>query len=208
MATTPRVPPPRRPRPDVLALVGQILWDLRKQMMAAEKLEENLSGLFYGICDAVGIEPRAKMGRVNLERAAQPAKPAAPRPVVWLALARTARRDDGSLLVVVKGREPFLLKPHLGALFLALAEDTGSSTDEGVSFKTLDDLSRRVSKHTERPCLSAATVNKYVARLRKELVRRGIDGRVIQVSRRLGRRLALRKAPFRWSGSPPDGGIV
>jgi hypothetical protein len=117
---------------------------------------------------------------------------------------RAAPRTDGSVFVVVKRRRPFVLKPHLGAVFLALAEDPGTSTDEGVGFKTLDDLSRRIAKQPQRPCLSAATINKYVARLRKELVRRGIDDGVIQVSRRLGRRLALRKAPRRW-GSPTPG---
>ncbi len=193
---------------DVLALIGDLLWSLRKQMIFAGKLEEGLSGLYYSACDALGVEPGSRGWRPGEGFVRPSVPPAQPRPVAWLALKRTTRRADGSVRVAVKGRRAFVLKPHLAAVFLALAEDTGTSTDEGVGFKTLDDLSRRVAKQTARPCLSSATINKYVARLRKELVRRGIDARVVQVSRRFGRRLALRKKPPSWGGPPPSDGAT
>jgi hypothetical protein len=208
MVISPPVSRQQRKGPDLLALLGEVLWSLRKQMIVAGKLEEDLSGLFYSTCDALGVEPgtRGWPSVAGGGTAHPPGLPAPPRPVAWLALVRTARRTDGSVVVALKGRRPFVLKPHLGAVFLALAEDTGTSTDEGVGFKTLDDLARRIAKQTARPCLSSATINKYVARLRKELVHRGVHDGAIQVSRRLGRRLALRKTPPRWSSPTPNPG--
>lgn len=55
------------------ALLGNILWDLRKQMMVVEKLEEAPSGLFFASCDALGVEPgphlrHARLGGVSASR--------------------------------------------------------------------------------------------------------------------------------------------
>jgi hypothetical protein len=123
---------------------------------------------------------------------------AAIEPIVWIAKLKTEQRPDGSLVVFVNNRRPFKLQPHLGALLLALAEDTGLSDDEGVAFKTVGDLAIRMSKRLGTRRLSGDTVNKYVCKLRKELCRRaGLEADVIQTNRRLGRRLAVKRAvPF------------
>ena len=88
-----------------------------------------------------------------------------------------------------------MLKPHLGGLFLALAEDTGVSDDEGVGFKSLDDLAVRAAKHTGGRVLPVASINKYIHRLRRELIAHaGLTSDVIQSRYRFGRRLAIKRS--------------
>jgi hypothetical protein len=112
-------------------------------------------------------------------------------PTQWIKEFETRPRADGSLFVNIDGHH-VLLQPHLGALLLSLADDNGLSSDQGVGFKSLGDLAARITKRTGNAPLSDATVNKYVHRLRKQLVTRaGLRAEVIQTNRRLGRRLTL-----------------
>jgi len=177
-------------------LLGDLTWHLEKVARAASRLEERLDALAWKTRRAV-----AESGVT--QRGCQPCRPKPTHtwhtpdvgPVVWIARLKTEQRPDGSLIVFVNNRRPFALQPHLGALLLALAEDTGVSDDEGVGFKTVGDLAIRMSKRLGTPRLSGDTVNKYVCKLRKELCRRaGLEADVIQTNRRLGRRLAVRRS--------------
>jgi hypothetical protein len=178
------------------AFVGDLRWCLRTQVKAAERLEEQTSAVLYSSCRVFGIAPSLIVHPPTSSVAPQSA-PRVSEPFgtgAWLALTATVPKGDGTIEVSVRGHRPFLLQPHLAALFVALAEDTGVSDDDGIAFKSLDELSRRMAKRTRQPCLPQATVNKYVARLRGIFRAHGVDGRVIDVSRRLGRRLAITRS--------------
>jgi len=124
-------------------------------------------------------------------------------PTVWIESLLTARNTDGSVEIIVNGTR-IVLKPHLGALFLALAEDTGVSDDEGVGFKTLGALSARMAKLTGGRILPDETINKYVHRLRQDLVDvAGLTSDVIQSRHRLGRRLAVRRSTLKQGEKDP-----
>ncbi len=111
----------------------------------------------------------------------------------WISKVVARDRGDGVFIVSI-GAFRFQLPPYLAALLLALAEDTGSSPDEGVGFKPLGDLAIRISKHTGNRPLPDETINKYVYRLRTVLVRHaGLTRDAIQTHRAYGRRLAVRR---------------
>jgi hypothetical protein len=183
-------------RTAAVRLLGDLVWHLEKLGRAAARLEERLDLLVW----------RARCGLashredVSHSSPKRPPKPSCRRraadanPVEWLSSLKTERRPDGSLVVFVNSHRPFVLQPHLGALLLALAEDTGVGDDEGVGFKTVGDLAIRMAKRLGTRRLPSDTINKYVCKLRKELCRRtGLGAGVIQTNRRLGRRLALRR---------------
>jgi hypothetical protein len=112
---------------------------------------------------------------------------------VWIESIRASARSDGWVDVVLNGNE-FELPPHLGALLLALLDDSGVGPDGAAAFKTLDDIAVRMSKRIGWRSLSRETVNKYLWKLRKILTREAALPRsVIQTHRYLGRRLAIRK---------------
>jgi hypothetical protein len=124
-------------------------------------------------------------------------------PTVWITSLLTARNPDGSVEIIVNGKR-IMLKPHLAALFLALAEDTGVSDDEGVGFKSLDALSARMAKLTGGRILPNGTVNKYVHRLRQDLLAlAGLTSDVIQSRYRLGRRLAIKRSTLKKAETDP-----
>jgi hypothetical protein len=177
-------------------LLGDLVWHLEKLARAASRLEERLDALVWRT--RRGVAGSRTPGRGTGSCPPKPAhgwRPATVGPVVWIAKLKTEQRPDGSVVVFVNNRRPFVLQPHLGALLLALAEDTGASDDEGVAFKTVSDLAIRMSKRLGTRRLSSDTVNKYVCKLRKELCRRaGLEADVIQTNRRLGRRLAVKRA--------------
>jgi hypothetical protein len=176
-------------------LVGDLAWHLEKLARAASRLEERLDALVFRARRGLAGSDFAASGFVRPPRM-RPRAPRAPSlaPVVWIAKLKTEQRPDGSLLVFINNRRPFKLQPHLGVLLLALAEDTGASDDDGVGFKTVDDLAIRMSKRLGTRRLPGDTVNKYVCKLRKELCRRaGLEAEVIQTNRRLGRRLAVKR---------------
>lgn len=177
-------------------LLSDLVWHMEKLARAASRLEERLDVLVWkarrglpgdtcGPAHDAMRRPRRPMRTGCLQR---------PEPTPWLTKLKTERQPDGSLRVFVNNRRPFVLQPHLGALLLALAEDTGVSDDEGVGFKTVGDLAIRMSKRLETKRLSADTINKYVWKLRRELCRcAGLEAGIIQTHRRLGRRLALKR---------------
>lgn len=177
-------------------LLGDLAWHLEKLARAASRLEERLDALVWRTRREVANSRCGVMRTAEGHQRRPGPKPRVPalEPVAWLATLKTELRPDGSLVVFVNNRRPFTLQPHLGALLLALAEDTGVSDDEGVGFKTVSDLAIRMSKRLGTRRLSGDTVNKYVCKLRKELCRRaGLEGSVIQTNRRLGRRLAVKR---------------
>ena len=177
-------------------LLGDLIWHMEKLARAAARLEERLDLLVWRARRGLpsGVPCVANDTAKRPRRPGRPWSAAATEPAVWLARLKTEKRPDGSLNVSVNNRRPFVLQPHLGALLLALAEDTGVSDDEGVGFKTVGDLAIRMAKRLGTRRLSADTVNKYICKLRKELSwRAGLDAAVIQTNRRLGRRLALKR---------------
>jgi hypothetical protein len=177
-------------------LLGDLAWQLEKLARAAARLEERLDVLVWRARRSLA-GTACRVTPSNGGAARRPGSMAGrrtPEAVVWLVKLKTELRPDGSLVVFVNNRRPFILQPHLGALFLALAEDTGAGDDEGVGFKTVGDLAIRMSKRLGTRRLSGETVNKYVCRLRRELCRKaGLDACVIQTNRRLGRRLAVKR---------------
>ncbi|MCX6538602.1 MAG: hypothetical protein NT151_06690 [Acidobacteria bacterium] len=181
--------PPRRSLVDVL-------WDLKQLYNIAVRLEERIDDLYWDLHDRHTDAPASSAndgGRGPRPRASGTLR-STTAPVAWVSKLTTKQRPDGSLVVSLNGQDPFLLQPHLGALLLALAEDTGLSRDEGVGFKTLRDLSVRIGKHTGGQAPNPDTINKYVCKLRKQLCQPGLQGDIIQTNRRLGRRLAVKRS--------------
>ncbi len=179
-----------------MKFLRDLAWHLDKLARAASRLEERLDALVWRtrrtVAESGAAGRSSRTGRLSPRRAGR--APAVEH-VVWIVKLKTEQRPDGSVIVFLNNRRPFKLQPHLGALLLALAEDTGASDDEGVAFKTVEDLAIRMSKRLGTRRLSGETINKYVCRLRKELYRRaGLEADVIQTNRRLGRRLAVKRA--------------
>jgi len=189
------IPTTDLPRRSPRRSVGDLLWELKQLHNIAVRLEERIDDLYWDLHHRLVTSPASvanDSGRRHL--GAKGTLRPNTMPVAWLESFVARHKPDGSMLVTINAKGPFALQPHLGALLLALAEDTGLSRDEGVAFKTLRDLSTRIAKHTgERP-LSPDTINKYIHKLRKVLSRVGLGGDLIQVHRRLGRRLAVKRA--------------
>jgi len=192
----PSAPAGNLPRRPPRRSVGDLLWELKQLHNIAVRLEERIGDLFWDLNHGLTHPPAA--GANNGGRGPRPGAGRTLRsttaPVAWVTKLTTHQRPDGSLLVSLNGKASFLLQPHLGALLLALAEDTGMSKDEGVGFKTLRDLSVRIGKHTGGRAPTPDTINKYVCKLRKQLCRTGLQSDIIQTHRRLGRRLAVRRS--------------
>ena len=171
---------------------ANVLWELKQLHNLAIRLEERVGDLYWDVygSQAHASSSGADDGRLRARGAGRP--PLAT--VAWVTKLTSQLRSDGSLLVSLNGKAPFPLQPHLGALLLALAEDTGLSRDEGVGFKTLRDLSVRIGKRTGGRGPSPETINKYVCKLRRKLSRAGAHADLIQTNRRLGRRLAIKRS--------------
>jgi hypothetical protein len=185
-------PPGRPPRHSI----GGLLWELKQLHTIAVRLEERIDDLYWDLSRRRAPAPAAAANDGGREPrpGARGTLWSTTAPVAWVTKLTTQQRPDGSLLVSLNGKAPFLLQPHLGALLLALAEDTGMSRDEGVGFKTLRDLSVRIGKLTGGRGPTPDTINKYVCKLRKQLFRTGLPNAIIQTNRRLGRRLAVKRS--------------
>jgi hypothetical protein len=172
---------------------ADLAWELRKARDQAARLEERLDDLYWAALRLVG--PRAKAGGAGSSDSGTPPGDGVPsRAAAWIARLAVSPRPGGALAVSVNSKPPFKLQPHLGALFLALAEDRGASPDEGVAFKSLPDLADRMAKRLGGRPPRPETINKYIWKLRKVLMRRcGLDAGVIETSRARGRRLAIRR---------------
>jgi len=160
---------------------------------------QNLLGRVDALLDSVLCTlrdpvPTREADRTRDKTHDKPGKPTLPRPSEWIDELEASVRADGTVDVVI-GKKSFDLQPHLGALFLALAEDTGTSGDDGVGFKTMADLSLRIGKQTGGHAPSRDTLNKYIHKLRHVMAERaGLPDEIIQTNRRLGRRLAVRRS--------------
>ena len=178
-------------------LLGDLIWHLEKVTRSAARLEERLDQLVWSARRGLHTQAGSLAHGTTLRPRRLPHHAGRPQrfePTAWLTTLRAERQADGAFVVFINSRRPFLLQPHLGALLLALAEDSGVSDDEGVGFKTVGDLAIRVSKRLGTTRLSSDTINKYVWKLRRELSRRaGLEAGIIQTHRRLGRRLALKR---------------
>jgi hypothetical protein len=178
---------------------GSLLWELRQIHKQLECLEERVGDLYARALAAArrgaaaAQPPRAVTASDAVATACVVPAPrsAAAKPCCTSVVAKPCA--DGSVWVRVEGSRPFLLPPHLGVLWLVLAEDTGLSRDEAVAFKSLRDLSVRIGKRAGGRGPSPGTINKYVCRLRRWLAARGVDPSIVQTNRRLGRRLAIRR---------------
>jgi hypothetical protein len=198
-ATRPSPPPPvARPGGGRPPERGGLLWELRRVHRRIVSLEEQVGDLYARAVAAArrsaaavdAISPAAPGPRPAGGKLDAWAHPAAPGHEFKCAVATP--RADGTVAVSLDGARAFLLPPHLGVLWLALAEDTGLSRDQAVGFKSLRDLSVRIGKLTGTRGPSPATINKYICRLRRWLASRGVDPAIVQANRRLGRRLTIR----------------
>lgn len=179
---------------------GSLLWELRQVHKQLVRLEERVGDLYSraiaearrNVGGSVGSAPHAASAGAGVATGNAEAAMRSLSVGVRVRSAVAAQRGDGSVWVKVDDARPLLLPPHLGTLWLALAEDTGLSRDEAVAFKSLRALSVRIGKRTGMKGPSANTINKYVCRLRQSLAAHGVDPEIVQTSRRLGRRVAVR----------------
>jgi hypothetical protein len=197
-------------------VVPEILVENLKQVRSLfDKVDRVTGTILYHIEDRKAS--RSEERKSSAADRGGTARSARPRlPPVWIKSLQTTRNADGSVEVIVN-KVRVVLKPHLGALFLSLAEDTGVSDDEGIGFKTLEQLAARMAEITGGHVLSCETVNKYVYRLRHVLVAlAGLTSDVIQTRYRWGRRLAIKRSTLkrgadagpqapRWSSQSSNG---
>lgn len=195
-APPPAGPPavPARPPAIVVRIVPGVEEKLRRTWSSCDELLTWLSGLMAVIEGMKGtLAGPEKVNELKRRKRARPRWP----PPVWIESLEWTRRPDGSVEVIVNGVR-VVLKPYLGALFLALAEDAGVSDDEGVGFKTLEALALRMAEITHGRTLGDKTINKYVHRLRRVLIETaGLTSDVIQSRHRLGRRLAIGRSTIK-----------
>ena len=208
--TPPATPPAAAPRPDrpvpacppsatpraparKVVVSGRLLDNLRRTFTECGELHLLVSEVLATIDDQ---RPVRGAGATDCaESRAGKKRDRRPRlPPVWIRSLWMARNADGSLDAVIDD-VPLVLKPHLGALFIALAEDAGVSDDEGVGFKTLDELAAHMAKLTGGRVLPGTTINKYIHKLREKLLALvGLPSDVIQSRHGFGRRLAIKRA--------------
>lgn len=128
-------------------------------------IEETLDRLLCQLDDADGLQRTASRGR--------PARVPPPKPLVSLCV--ELHRDGGSR-VVADGDTPLDLSPRLSELLLFLV--VCESDAEGIKpFHRLSDAAK--SLRASRSGLST-----LVHRLRRELKKHGLDGRLIETDRR------------------------
>ena len=165
--------------------------DFVAKLRRLQRLLDRVDGVLDGLLCTLRCPSKPRIAVTTNDK---PAKIRATRPPEWIDQLEASVRADGTVDVVI-GKKHFDLQPHLGALFLALAEDTGTSADEGVGFKTMADLSLRIGKRTGGHAPSRDTLNKYIHKLRHVMAERaGLTDDVIQTNRRLGRRLAVKRS--------------
>ncbi|MGQ0734256.1 MAG: hypothetical protein ACT4QD_11435 [Acidobacteriota bacterium] len=109
------------------------------------------------------------------------------------------RRHDDWGLIRVDQAEAFPLSPLLTDLLAILADDGGPSEDGLVAWKGLDEVAKQLQKKSGRRYRRHA-VTQLVYRLRRELSARGhASPMLVQTSRRLGVRVALRRRSSVWT---------
>lgn len=184
---------PAREPIHVVRLPADILDKVERLRRIREREDDLIEDILVAVSGSAPRRPEMSADRSPRPRNRSSAS-AEPRVTVsWIKSVVATERADGSLIVQIDGCR-LVLQPYLGALFLALAADSGLSPDEGVAFKSLDDVATRVAKRTGGPPPCNTTVNKYIHRLRQILVQRaGLTSDAIQTSRRFGRRLAIRR---------------
>jgi hypothetical protein len=190
-ATKPRSPESRRAAAPLPAQLVRVPADFVAKLRRLQSLLDRVDGVIDGLIFTLRCPDKPRVAVTTCDR---PTRLRPARPPEWIEQLEASVRADGTVDVVIDDKH-FDLQPHLGALFLALAEDTGSSGDDGVGFKTMADLSVRIGKRTGGHAPSRDTLNKYIHKLRHVIAERaGLPDDCIQTNRRLGRRLAVRRS--------------
>ena len=101
---------------------------------------------------------------------------------------------DGSATVSIDGSEEFHLSTNLAALLAILVDDSGTSNDSIVGWKTFKEIRLRLDEKYGKKMPSKHALQNGMYQLRNELERRGFSRRLIQCVRGLGCRFALRRA--------------
>jgi len=182
-------PPPAQ----LVRVPADFVPNLRQLQRALDRVDVRIDRIIFAVRKP---DTARSTATANDDQTGTPVTP----PPAWIEHLDAWVRDDGTVDVVIDEKR-FSLQPHLGAVFLALAEDTGG-TDEGVGWKTTTDLCTRVSKRTGGPAPPRDRLNKYIHKLKRVLAERaGLTEDVIQTNRRLGRRLAVKRDGVRiWQG--------
>jgi hypothetical protein len=183
-------PAPRRPPARKIVVSGRLLDNLRRTCAGSGELHLLVCEVLAAIDDQ-RIARSRNTDKDGVRLSAIRGGPPPSLPPVWISSLSTTRNPDGSIEVVINGAW-LSLKPHLAALFIALAEDSGVAEDEGVGFKTLDELALRMAKLTGGRILPGTTVNKYIHKLRQKFLDIAeLPSDVIQSRYPLLRRLAV-----------------
>ena len=103
------------------------------------------------------------------------------------------RRPDGSAVVQIDEGGKFTLPTTMAELLLILAADTGHSDDALIGWKSLSEISRRLSAKKGK-AVRRKTVIQSIFRLRNELDERAQGaGRFVQTDVEAGARFTLRR---------------
>jgi hypothetical protein len=103
-----------------------------------------------------------------------------------------SRNPDGSAFVQIDGAKPFFLPPRLSDFLVHLAEDTETSTDSIVPWKSRDSVREWLEIKACKK-LDSQYVNKLIFKVRLRLEQAGLDPRLIQTHPTKGVRVALKR---------------
>lgn len=167
----------------------------------ADSLAQDLSAIEGSLLAADRAAPDARMAHRGDDRLSAARRSLQRTAEAGAATLAVSRRTDDSLEVRVDGGKAFRLPPVLGDLLEILAFDGEPAADGLAGWQSLDEVALRLGKRSGHD-VRRHTATQHVYRLRRELFARGgVNPFLVQTSRRLGVRFALRRQPRPWDGA-------